>query len=89
MMEFSFRGPPEFWERILEMAEAARSGGTDAFTRTMADDPGATTDIRITFIGDPVGDGWGALFIPDERETDVTPWLEISDRVAETKSAGR
>lgn len=83
-MEFSFRGPPSFWDHIIEMAEAAKRGGTDYWATGPENDPAATGDIRITFIGDPEGDGFGALFIPDEDHMrDATPWLELSDRVAD------
>lgn len=82
-MEFSFRGPPEFWELITELAEKARRGETAFMGSRMANDPKATSDWRITFIGDPVGDGIGMIFIDDDDgEKDATPWLEMSDRVA-------
>lgn len=82
MMEFSFRGPPEFWDRIIALAEAARDGGTEWIGNTKANDPAATHDWRITFIGDPVGDGIAMLFIPDEDDRGTGPWEEISERVA-------
>ena len=83
-MEFSFRGPPAFWEEIIAMANVALEGGTAVKSETMDNDPAATSDYKITFIGDPVGDGIAMLFMPSDtdHEPDITPWIEIADRVA-------
>lgn len=82
-MEFSFRGPPDFWEHIIRMAEAARDGETRWVGDTCANDPAATSDWRITFIGDPPGDGIAMIYIPDEEDhADATPWLEMAERLA-------